>query len=94
LFNHDPDTVIGLVKLSDSPTGLRVIGVLNLEVARAREVWALLKQRAITGLSIGYNVVRSTFKNGARHLEEIALHEISVTPFPAQPLATVSAVKK
>jgi phage head maturation protease len=52
LFNHDPDTVIGLVKLSDSPTGLRVIGVLNLEVARAREVWALLKQRAITGLRL------------------------------------------
>jgi HK97 family phage prohead protease len=51
-------------------------------------------QRAITGLSIGYNVVRQVYKDGARHLQEVALHEVSVTPFPAQPLATVSAVKK
>jgi HK97 family phage prohead protease len=94
LFNHNPDEVIGKVVLTDSPLGLMVRGQLNPGVARAKEIWSLLMQRAITGLSIGYNVVRSVYKDGARHLQEIALHEISVTPFPAQPLATVSAVKK
>jgi HK97 family phage prohead protease len=94
LFNHNPDEVIGKVVLSDSPRGLMVRGQLNPGVARAKEIWSLLMQRAITGLSIGYNVVRSVYRDGARHLQEIALHEVSVTPFPAQPLATVSAVKK
>jgi HK97 family phage prohead protease len=94
LFNHDPDQVIGKVVLTDSPHGLMVRGQLNPGVARAKEIWSLLMQRAITGLSIGYNVVRQVYKDGARHLQEIQLHEVSVTPFPAQPLATVSAVKK
>jgi HK97 family phage prohead protease len=94
LWNHDSSTVIGKVVLSDSPLGLMVRGQLNPGVARAKEIWSLLMQRAITGLSIGYNVVRQVYKDGARHLQEIALHEVSVTPFPAQPLATVSAVKK
>ncbi len=94
LFNHNPDEVIGKVVLSDSPRGLMVRGQLNPGVARAKEIWSLLMQRAITGFSIGYNVVRSIYRDGARHLQEVQLHEISVTPFPAQPLATVSAVKK
>ena len=94
LWNHNVDEVIGKVVLTDTPRGLMVRGMLNMGVARAKEVWSLLMQRAVTGLSIGYNVVQSAYRDGARHLQEIALHEISVTPFPAQPLATVSAVKK
>jgi Escherichia/Staphylococcus phage prohead protease len=94
LWNHNVDEVIGKVVLSDSPTGLRVHGMLNMGVARAKEVWSLLMQRAVTGLSIGYSVAQSVYRDGARHLREINLHEVSVTPFPAQPLATVSAVKK
>ncbi len=94
LWNHNVDEVIGKVVLTDTPRGLMVRGMLNMGVARAKEVWSLLMQRAVTGLSIGYNVVQSVYRDGARHLQELQLHEISVTPFPAQPLATVSAVKK
>jgi uncharacterized protein len=47
----------------------------------------------LRGLSIGYDTVRSTMKDGVRHLHELKLYEVSVTAFPMNQLATISAVK-
>ncbi len=93
LWNHEPSEVLGIGELFDTPEGLKIVGRLNLAVARAREIYALLKQRAITGLSIGFNTIRSEWRQGARHLLEVSVPEVSITPFPAQPLAIVQAVK-
>lgn len=93
LWAHDPNQVLGFGELQDTPTGLRIRGRLNLAVARAKEIYELLKQKAIAGLSIGYTTLRSTWKGTTRHLTEVRLFEVSLTPFPAQALATVSAVK-
>jgi hypothetical protein len=93
LWQHDPKEVIGIGELEDSREGLKIRGRLNLNVARAREVHALMKQLAVRGLSIGYDTIRSIFKAGARHLEEIKLWEVSLVTFPAQPLAVVESVK-
>jgi hypothetical protein len=52
------------------------------------------KSGAITGLSIGYQVVDSKIlPSGVRSLTEIKLLEISVVTFPANGLARINDVK-
>jgi HK97 family phage prohead protease len=75
--------------------GLRVTGRLNLAVARAREVLALMRERAVDGLSIGFKAGRSAIdrKTGIRRLYAVDLWEISVVTFPMLPQARITAVK-
>jgi uncharacterized protein len=96
LLNHDPDQILGVyVKMTEDENGLYLEGQLNMDVARAREVYSLMKQGAIRGLSIGY-ITKTAAKdrNGRRHLKEVELMEVSLTPMPANPLAQVVAVKE
>jgi uncharacterized protein len=62
-------------------------------VQRGREVFSLLKQKAIRGLSIGYKSLKDDTRNGVRYLQQIKLFEISLTPFPMNEMATVTSVK-
>ena len=96
LFQHDPAEPIGAwVSISEDVRGLRVSGKLNLAVARAREVHALLRQGGLDGLSIGFRAVRSLREaGGVRKLIEIDLWEVSVVTFPMLPDARVAAVKR
>ncbi len=93
LWQHDMNTVLGEGELEDSPRGLRIFGKLDLAVGRAREIYSLIRRGVVKGLSIGYTVTRADWKAGVRRLIEIALHEVSLTAFPAQPLALITAVK-
>jgi len=71
-----------------------VRGRLMTEVAKAREVMALMRAGAIDGLSIGFRMVKGARDRfGVRRLEKIDLWEISVVTFPMQTEARVSAVK-
>ncbi len=96
LFQHDPAEPIGVWdSLSEDRRGLYVAGRLNLDVARASEVRALLAQGALDGLSIGFRAVRSLrAPGGVRRLLEIDLWEISVVTFPMLPEARVGVVKR
>jgi HK97 family phage prohead protease len=93
LSNHDVREQIGYVELQDTSAGLLVKGTLILHSERARMTYALMKAKALRGLSIGYDCLRSTMKGATRLLDELKLYEISVTPFPMNELATVTAVK-
>ena len=93
LDSHDTRQVIGVAVLTDTPQGLRVTGKLNLAVARAAELYALLKQGALRGLSIGYDTVQASWRGSVRLLQKLRLWEISLTAFPANPLARVESVK-
>ncbi len=65
------------------------------EVAKAREVFALMRAGAVDGLSIGFRMVKGQRDRfGVRRLEKIDLWEISVVTFPMQPQARVSAIKQ
>src|SRR3954470_21162602 len=64
LDHHKQDAPIGLFTVSTDDRGLRVRGQLNLKVQRAREVRSLMKQGALTGLSIGYQVKDGYRQNG------------------------------
>ena len=96
LFQHDPGAPIGVWReVREDARGLFVRGQLMTEVAKGREVLALMRAGAIDGLSIGFRTVRgrTDAKSGVRHLIEVDLWEVSVVTFPMLPAARVSAVK-
>lgn len=93
LWQHDSKQPIGLLGLSDSEDALIVKGRILLDVARGMEAYLLLKNKIIKGLSIGFEAIKKSFKDGVRHLEEIKLYEGSIVTFPMNPLAIVTSVK-
>jgi len=93
LWQHNSDDPIGVAELEDSEKGLMIQGKLNLGVAKAVEALSLLKQKAIKGLSIGYETVKKDIIDNVRHLKEINLWEVSVVTFPMNPKANVNSVK-
>ncbi|QEE47131.1 HK97 family phage prohead protease [Rhizobium sp. WL3] len=96
LFQHDPAEVIGRwLVIREDERGLYVEGKLATDVARAREVHALMKAGALDGLSIGFRAVKvkADRKTGVRRVLEADLWEISVVTFPMLPTARVSNVK-
>lgn len=94
LWHHDPWEPVGLLTDAVEDThGLAVKGELNLEVQRAREAYALLKQGALGAMSIGYKTVLQSFTGQVRRLLEVKLREVSLVTFPANELALVTGVK-
>lgn len=94
LWQHDPREPIGVtLEAYEDTHGLRVQGQLNLETSRGREAYALLKQGALKGLSIGYDTIKEVWEGNIRRLKEIRLWEWSLVTFPMNPQAQVTAVK-
>ncbi|THV22896.1 HK97 family phage prohead protease [Peteryoungia ipomoeae] len=96
LYQHDPAEVIGRwTVLKEDRRGLYVEGQLSTDVARAREVHALMREGALDGLSIGFRAVKTRNERGSgvRRIVEADLWEISVVTFPMLPGARVSDVK-
>jgi HK97 family phage prohead protease len=93
LFAHDPRQPVGAGKLKDTAQGLQIEGQLVLDVPKAREAYSLLKAKVLRGLSIGYDAVKSDFKDGVRYLRELKLFEVSLVVMPMNEMAIVTAVK-
>ena len=96
LFQHDPSEPIGIwLELREDFRGLYARGKLIPEVQRGREVLALVRERAIDGLSIGFRTVKGRIdpKTRVRRLEAVDLWEISIVTFPLLNGARVRAVK-
>ena len=96
LWQHDPAEPVGRwLSLREDARGLQVRGRLNLGVARAREIAALMREGGIDGLSIGFRAIeaRRDRTSGLRRLARIDLWEISIVTFPMQPDARIGAVK-
>ena len=96
LFQHDPNQPIGAWEdIREDARGLFVKGRLALGVTKAREVWELMRDRALDGLSIGFRTVRAKTeaKTGVRRILEADLWEISIVTFPMLPEARVDQVK-
>jgi HK97 family phage prohead protease len=96
LWQHDAKTPLGSwLDIAEDERGLHVRGQLNLSVAKAREVLALMRDGAVDGLSIGFHA-RKSYKDprtGVRNLMVVDLTEISVVTFPMLPQARVAHVK-
>jgi len=97
LWAHDPAEVIGVWSVvKEDAKGLYVEGALNLQTQRGREAVALVKQGAVTGLSIGYRVApggREFRDDGVRVLKRLDLYEISLTPIPMNTNARLNGSK-
>ena len=96
LYQHDANQPIGVwAELKEDSRGLYALGRLMPEVARAREVHALMRAGALDGLSIGFRTVkgRRDRASGVRRLEKIDLWEISVVTFPLLPEARIANLK-
>jgi HK97 family phage prohead protease len=96
LFQHDPSEPVGIwLELREDWRGLWARGRLIPEVARGRELLALVREGAIDGLSIGYRTVRGRIdpKTRIRRLYQVDLWEISIVTFPLLAGARIEAVK-
>ena len=94
LWQHDMTQPIGVFEeLREDDHGLWVKGRLTMEVQKAKEAYALMQSGALDGLSIGFDIVKKSFKDGIRYLKELKLWEGSLVTFPANDMATVTAIK-
>lgn len=96
LFQHDAHQPIGYwTEIKEDRRGLFVRGQLMMDVARAREVLALMRAGALDGLSIGFRTVKGArdHKSGLRRLAQVDLWEISIVTFPMHPEARIASVK-
>jgi HK97 family phage prohead protease len=97
LFQHDPAEPVGIwLELREDAHGLYARGRLIPEVARARELIALLRAGAIDGLSIGFRAAQARVdpRTRVRSLFAVDLWEISIVTFPLLAGARVTAVKQ
>ncbi len=96
LWHHRVNEPIGRWDaIAEDARGLAVEGKLTLEVQQAREAYALMRDRAVTGLSIGYQT-RTSYrdkKTNARVLTDVSLVEISIVSLPADEAARIASVK-
>lgn len=95
LWQHDPSAPIGVYEsMGEDETGLYVKGRLS-DTQLGREAYTLLKDGALSGLSIGFTTRKSKVDNesGVRTLTDVQLWETSLVTFPANDAARVMGVK-
>jgi len=97
LWQHRSGEPIGpYLAMEEQAVGLYVKGSLLVnDVQRAKEARALMKAKAVNGLSIGFVTREDSYDrvSGIRTLKKVDLWEVSVVTFPANPAAQISSVK-
>lgn len=97
LWQHRSDQPLGpYLEMSEDDTGLFLKGQLLVDdVRQAREARALMKSKAVNGLSIGFVPKEESYdrETGITTLMRVDLWEVSVVTFPANALAQISSVK-
>ena len=97
LWQHDRREPIGVfTKMVEDEKGLFVEGRLLIDdIPQARAAYALLKEKALGGMSIGYReiLIEQDHDEKVTNLLELDLWEVSVVTFPANEEATVDSVK-
>lgn len=94
LLYHDMKRPVGRwSKLEETEAGLLVSGKISIKTRDGGEAHELVKDRALSGLSIGYDTIRKRMDGKVRELIELGLHEVSLVSIAMNPLASVSSVK-
>jgi HK97 family phage prohead protease len=97
LWSHDTEEPIGrILEMREDDKGLWMRGKLNLKVARAKEVLALMQDGDVNGLSIGFDPNESEYvdKAGTLVLTKVDLWEVSIVTLPALEEAMVDGEVK
>lgn len=95
-YMHESDKPIGKwLEIREDGRGLYVKGKILTTIEKGREVYEMLREGLLDGLSIGYRTLDDEFDRtqGVRRLKTVDLREISVVTFPMLESATVSLVK-
>jgi len=94
LWQHDSKIPIGVIEeIQEDNYGLFIRGKFLLEVEKAREAYALVKNGSITGLSIGYIPRKILRTSEGRVLTEVELLEVSLVTFASNSLAKITEIK-
>jgi HK97 family phage prohead protease len=97
LWQHDQREVIGKGAVSEYQGKLILKARLDMEDPTAQKAYRKMKEKFISGLSIGFSAIKSGWKDiegrMVREIDEAKLWEVSVVTFPMLPLAQVTAVK-
>lgn len=96
LFGHDMNDPVGTWDSAEEKAdGLHVTGKLLVDdVARAREVRALVKSGAVRGLSIGFITNQASARpGGGRTIKSLELLEASLVTIPMHSGAKVTSAK-
>jgi hypothetical protein len=96
LWQHNMQQPIGVYsEIREDEKGLFLVGEINMGVTQGRECHALMKQGALTGLSIGYSTVRDEWDDRAmvRKLLQVDLYEVSPVTFPMNDNGRIETVK-
>jgi HK97 family phage prohead protease len=93
LFGHETSAPVGVWdRVVEDATGLFVSGQLIGGSAEADRIATLIRQGAVSGLSIGYRVRRSRRNQTGRLLTELDLWEVSVVAFPMLRSARITQI--
>jgi uncharacterized protein len=97
LWQHRSGEPVGPhLDMNEDTHGLFLKGQLLVDdVQRAKEARALMKAKAVNGLSIGFVTREDSFDRvtGIRTLKKVDLWEVSIVTFPANPQAQIANVK-
>lgn len=96
LWQHDSREPIGAyTSVKEDSTGLFVAGQLCMDTQRGAEAYALLKMKAVSGMSIGFLTRADTYdqKTGIRTITKADLWECSIVTFPMNDDSRVSSIK-
>lgn len=96
LWQHNAKQPIGAyTTMKEDEHGLYVEGKLAMKTQLGAEAYELMKMKAISGLSIGFQIREDSYdqKTGIRTINKGDLWECSLVTFPMNDEARVSAVK-
>lgn len=93
LWSHKRDEVIGVGRLEEGEQGLLVKGRLLLDTVAGKEAYSRMKAGAARGLSVGFRLLKHAYEGAVRLIQQGSIAEVSLTAFPANPAAVVTAVK-
>jgi len=100
LWQHDMHEPIGRpLEMHEDPNGLFIKAIVS-DTTRGRDALALMRDGAISGLSIGYDAIpggtdytKGEDDESVRNLRELRLWEFSLCTFPMNEQAGVTALK-
>ena len=95
LWQHDQTRPIGaFVEIREDAKGLFVKGIMPIaDTFVSGTVIPQMKVGSISDMSIGYSIVKRSFKGDVQHLEKLNLRETSLVTFPMNEEAHVTGFK-
>jgi HK97 family phage prohead protease len=90
---NPPIGIIPIKSVEKEGKNWKVEGELNLDTQLGHDVYALMKQGALSDLSIGFSIIDQEFKGHTRIITELELWEVSVVSEPMNPKAVINEVK-